>query len=97
MFTTARAFIKSFGRKPPPDVELVKLRSINFALNEDESNMEAVFAGEAVKLFANQCVKWFKSSPGQNFVQVSMTDRESGQEYTLTMQRVGGIKAPVVS
>jgi hypothetical protein len=53
--------------------------------------MEARFDEASVKLFASAAIEWFKNERGQNYVQCVVTDTNTGEEYTLTMQRSGGI------
>lgn len=51
---------------------------------------KAVFEGTSVQAFAAGMIDWFRDHGGENYITVGIVDRDSGQAYTIRMQREGG-------
>lgn len=73
----------------------VALREMHVEAHPGEPfKAHVIYGGELVKQFASTFVEWFRANGGESFVTVDLTDPETNQRYTLTMQRHAGGKTP---
>lgn len=69
----------------------LKLVELEIRAHENEPvQMNAEFRGAAVKVLASHFVGWFEQAGAQNYITVDIIDPETGERYTITMQKAGG-------
>ncbi|MFL6600758.1 MAG: hypothetical protein ACJ8R9_05450 [Steroidobacteraceae bacterium] len=77
--------------RPAQEMPAVQMTDLSIEAHEGQPfKAEAHFKGEVVKLFAATAIEWFKECQGDNFVTVDLTDPNTRQRYSITMQRAGG-------
>jgi hypothetical protein len=70
---------------------LVRVKEVNIRAAEGEPfHGEALFAGEAVKAWAQSMVEWFRQSNGKNYVTVDLTSPDGMERYEVTMRKSNG-------
>jgi hypothetical protein len=77
--------------RSPAETSAVQMTDMEVHAYEGQGfRAEARFKGEAVKLFAANAVQWFRDSGGENYVTTELTDPNTHESYSITMQRACG-------
>jgi hypothetical protein len=71
--------------------ELCHMTSLDVRMREGEPvQIDATFAGEAMRMFAAHMAEYFRREGGKNFIVLDMSDPNTGDRFQITMQRAGG-------